>query len=331
MRLMTGALAGVGVAARLIGDESLSLRPMRRLVEPLSALGAGISVAPDGTPPIDVAPRPLTGAEVSIPTSSAQVRSAYALAAINASGTSSIDSPAGFRDHTERWLAALGLGEYETDTRFRVEPGPIPALNITVPGDPSSAAFLWACAAAIPGARVTTPGVSANPGRLGFLEVLERMGARIDIEHDQTVLDDAVATITVTGRSLVGVEVSGSLTVRALDELPLVAVLASIADGPTVVGGAAELRVKESDRIAASIDLAALAGASGIATNDGFEIRPGTASVEERTIASRGDHRVAMAAAVSAAITGASVTVHGFEASHVSWPGFKEALEALWS
>jgi 3-phosphoshikimate 1-carboxyvinyltransferase len=328
MRILAGALAGSRLTVTLEGDESLSHRPMRRLTEALAPLGGRIDTA-DGTPPVTVVGRPLHGAEVGLPIASAQVRTAVALAALSAQGPTLIDSPAGFRDHTERWLAAMGRGARRSDTAFEVAPGPVPPLELTVPGDPSSAAFLWAAAALSPGSAVTTPGVGLNPGRLGLLTVLERMGAVVEVEEAGAVLGDPWGNVTVTGAGLSGVEVAGSLSTACLDELPLVAVLAASADGETVVRDAAELRVKESDRIAASVRMVRALGGEAAASEDGFVI--GGGGVMGGTVEAGGDHRIAMAGAVAAVAARSPVRVEGFEVAAVSWPGFETALESLWS
>lgn len=331
MRLMTGALAGRPFASTLTGDRYLSKRPMRRLVAPLEALGAEIALTGSGTPPVTVGGGvPLAGADVEIEIASAQVRSAFILAALQAEGSSSITSPAGFRDHTERWLAALGLGERLSPTTFRVDPGPIPAGRYTIPGDPSSAAFLWAAAAMRPGAEVTTPNVSLNPGRIGFLEVLERMGSRIEAEVTESVGGDPVGTVTVHGSGLRAADVSGDLTVATLDELPLVAVVGAAAEGITEVRDAAELRVKESDRIESTVTMIRALGGGAEATEDGFSV-VGTGFLESGVVDAAGDHRIAMASAVAATAVAGPVTVIGAEAVGVSWPGFFEEMEALWS
>ena len=331
MRLLAGALAGSPVGASLVGDPSLMRRPMSRLIKPLTALGADISVAEGGTAPIKVTGTRLEGARVSVPMASAQVRTAVALAAINAHGATTIDSPPGFRDHTERWLTHLGLGRIESETTFVVTPGPVPAFEITLPGDPSSAAFLWAAAAVLPGSRIVTPNVSLNPGRTGFLEILETMGVGVTLEPGDPVLGDPVGTITVEGAKLIGIDVSGDLTVRSLDELPLLAVVAAAAEGRTTVTDAGELRVKESNRIASSVRLARLAGAEASDHADGFTVDPIRAPLGEGLLDAGGDHRVAMAGAVAALVRGAPVSVAGFEAADVSWPGFGEVLEGMWS
>jgi 3-phosphoshikimate 1-carboxyvinyltransferase len=327
MRLLTGALAGLPFDSVLVGDASLSRRPMHRLVAPLGELGASIHTT-DGRPPIFVAGRPLTGADVAIAVASAQVRSAVALAALRSEGPSTIESPPGFRDHTERWLEALGLGRWLSATRFEVSPAPLPGLEVSLPADPSSAAFLWTAAAITRGSQVTTPGVSLNPGRVGLLSVLASMGARVSTEPTGDVLGDPVGDVTVAHAPLRGCSVSGPTVVSCIDELPLVGLLAAFADGETVVGDAVELRTKESDRITATVELLRSIGARAEATPDGFVVTGGR-PVGGR-IDAAGDHRIAMAGAVAAS-AGGMVAVEGFEASAVSWPGFDDALEVVWS
>jgi len=332
MRLLTGAIAGSRTSATLIGDGSLMRRPMARLVDPLGDLGAKVSVTPSGTAPIVVTGAPLRGGDVSLGVASAQVRTAVALAALSAVGETEINSPPGFRDHTERWLVHLGLGETITPTRFRVLPGAVAPLNVTVPGDTSSAAFMWAAAAVSPGSRIVTPNVSLNPGRTGFLEILRQMGCEVTVSSGEPVMGDPVGTVTVEAADLQGIEVGGDLAVQALDELPLLAVVAAAATGPTAVSNAAELRVKESDRIASSVALAELAGAKAGATPDGFAVEPMIgATTHAATIDARGDHRVAMAAAIASLVRGTRIGVSGFRAADVSWPGFGDVVEGLWS
>lgn len=328
MRLLAGALAAAPFTSTLVGDDSLSRRPMRRLVDPLAALGASIVTSPGGTPPVVVTGRPLSGADVRLDRPSAQVRTAIALAALQAAGTTTITSPPGFRDHSERWLAALGLGRRIDETSFEVRPAPIPPFEVAIPGDPSSAAFLWTAAAMVPGAKVTTRGVSLNPGRTGFLEILEDMGAGVDAVPTGEVLGDPVGDVTVRYRPLRAVRVEGRKSSSAIDELLLVALLATAAEGETTVADAAELRVKESDRAAAAVRMVTALGGAAEERPDGFVVRG--RPLASGTVDAGGDHRVAMAAAV-AACGGGRVEVVGFEAASVSWPGFDDALEGLWS
>jgi len=301
---------------------------MRRLVEPLGALGARVSVSDAGTPPVVVDGGPLRGAPVSIPIASAQVRTAVALAALQALGPTTVDSPPGFRDHTERWFTHLGLGEAITATGFRIDPGPVPPFRAVLPGDPSSASFLWAAAALSPGSTVRVRKVSLNPGRIGFLDLLASMGAIVDIVPKGDVLGDPVGDVTVTGAALHGTTIGGVAAVRALDELPLVAVVAGFAEGITTVGDAAELRTKESDRIATTVDMIRALGGRAESTESGFAVE-GT-GLSGGTVAAGHDHRIAMAAAVAATGAG-SVVVDGFEIAAVSWPGFEQVLEETWS
>ncbi len=330
LRILAGALGGLSDRVTLTGDDSLRRRPMRRLVDPLRALGLSIEISPDGTPPVVTGAGRLHGASVEIRLASAQLRTAFAVAAIQAEGPSAIDSPGGFRDHTERWLAALGLGRWSSRTRFEILPGRVPPGSYDIPGDPSSAAFLWASAAMSPGSSVTTPGVSLNPGRTGFLDVLEGMGAKVERRVTRMVLGDPAGDITVIGAGLRGAHVGGDLAVRTIDELPLVAVCAGIAEGETRVTVAGDLRAKETDRIAAVIGLLGDLGAEAEATSDGFIVAGGTRYRGGRT-ESRGDHRMAMAAAVAATAADGPVGVGGFDAASVSWPGFAKALETAWS
>jgi 3-phosphoshikimate 1-carboxyvinyltransferase len=330
MRLLAGALAGHRSRITLTGDDALLRRPMRRLEEPLGALGLSLGSTPDGTPPLVTGGAVLRGARVLVRIASAQVRTSFALAALQAEGSSSIDSPAGFRDHTERWLSTLGLGRWESRTAFQILPGSVPPGEYVIPADPSSAAFLWAAAALSPGSSVRTPGVSLNPGRSGFLEVMEQMGATVERRVTHLVLGDPVGDVTVVGAPLRGGHVGGVLAVRTIDELPLVAVLGGAAEGETRVTGAGDLRAKESDRIASVVDLMRTLGARAEATSDGFVVSGGE-PFRSATARAHGDHRIAMAAAVAATAARGPVEVEGIEAAGISWPGFGEELEATWS
>lgn len=331
MRLLAGAAAGSELVVTLVGDEFLMRRPMRRLVEPLQALGASVGLSEEGTAPVVISGRaPTVPADVDISIASAQVRTAFALGAVGASGESTIASPPGFRDHTERWLEAMGLGRKEDASTFRIFPGDVPPYHYEIPGDPSSAAFLWAAAAIVEGARVVTPNISLNPGRLGFLEILEAMGATITGEVTGAILGDPIGTVSVTGSGLRSTVVGGALAAAAIDELPLVAVVGSYAEGITRVRDAGELRAKESDRIESTVSMVNALGGGAQATEDGFEIL-GVGWLESGTVESAGDHRIAMAGAVAATGATGPVTIAGADSAAVSWPRFFEAMEALWS
>ncbi|MGI9584083.1 MAG: 3-phosphoshikimate 1-carboxyvinyltransferase [Acidimicrobiia bacterium] len=331
MRLVAGVLSTSTVAATLVGDTSLSRRPMARLVAPLESLGGVISTSMAGTAPLNVGgSASATNASWQLSVASAQLRTAFELAALAADGESTIDSPPGFRDHTERWLHAIGRGRWATPTAFVVEPGPIPAAKYQIPGDPSSAAFLWACAAISPGSRVTTSSISLNPGRLGFLEILDRMGAGIEAEVSGSMGGDPVGDVTVVGGDLQAVEVDGDLVASALDELPLVAVVAAYGEGLTTVRDAAELRAKESDRIASMAKMIRAMGGGFEERTDGFDV-VGTGFLDGATVDPDHDHRIAMAAAVAATRASGDVVITDADVASVSWPGFYKQLENLWS
>ena len=331
LRLLAGVLAGRPFTSTLTGDDSLRARPMRRLVAPLTALGASVALSAGDTAPVTVsASAPLVGTDVALDLASAQVRTAFELAALQAAGPSMIESPPGYRDHTERWLEALGLGTSLVGTAFRINPGPVPPTDYQIPGDPSSAAYLWAAAAISRGSEVTTPGIVLNPGRMGFLQILEMFGAAIEASVTGSILGDAVGTVTVRGHGLFSAEVAGPVAVAALDELPLVAVLGALGEGITVVRDAQELRAKESDRIESTVNMIRALGGGAEPTEDGFAV-VGTGWLESGTVATAGDHRIAMAAAVAATGAIGPITIEDAGVAAVSWPGFYEELEATWS
>ncbi len=330
MRLLAGVTAGRPFHTELSGDDSLSRRPMERVAGPLRLLGAGVETAEGGTAPMHITGGSLEGASVSIDVATAQVRSAFELAAVQANGVSTIDSPPGYRDHTERMLESWGRGERLGSTAFRIHPGPVPPGSYDIPGDPSSAAFLWASAAIREGAAVTTPGVSLNPGRIGFLQVLGEMGAQVDGVVSGEFHGDPVGTVTVRGSGLGAAFVPAELVAATVDELPLVAVVAAYGEGITKVTGASELRTKESDRITSTVAMIRALGGGADEESDGFTVL-GTGFLEGGVVEARRDHRIAMAAAVAATAANGSVTVSGAEAAAVSWPGFYEILESTWS
>jgi len=330
MRLLAGALAARPFSTTIVGDASLMARPMERLVGPLGALRAEVHVGPEGRPPVTVGLAVLRGATVDVPVPSAQVRSAVALAALQAEGPTFIGSPPGFRDHTERWLEAMGLGRRQGDARFAVFPGPVPPAVYDLPGDLSSAAYLLAAAALRPGAEATVRRVTLNPGRTGFLDILEAMGATVSRAATGLIHGDPVGDVTVTGAGLRGIRIDGILAARALDELLLVAVLGASAAGATEVTGAAELRAKESDRVAAAVRLVRSLGGAAEERPDGFVVTGG-GRLQGGAVEAGGDHRTAMAAAVAAVAAQAEVNVGGYGAVAASWPCFAEALEGLWS
>lgn len=331
LRLLAGALAGRPFVSTLSGDRSLRARPMRRLVAPLASMGITVTLSEAGTAPVIVhGSTDIHGAEVTLAIASAQVRTAVTLAGLQASGPTVVDSPPGFRDHTERWAVETGLATRLSDTALEVNPGPIPPGEYHIPGDPSSAAFLWAAAAIKPRATVMTRGVNLNPGRIGFLSVLEEMGAIVNVEPTGELYGDPVGDVQVTGAGLAGGKISGVTTVETLDELPLVAVIAAFAEGETLVTDAQELRAKESDRIATTVAMVRAMGGSIEATDSGFVVI-GSGGLRGGTVDARDDHRIAMAAAVAATAASGSVVIKGADAAGVSWPSFYRDLEVVCS
>ena len=321
-RLLTGILAALPFSSRLVGDESLSRRPMRRVAAPLTAMGARLVFERGDGLPMTVHGAALRGVEWRSDVASAQVKSAILLAGLVAGVTVSVNEPTRSRDHTERMLSALGIRVDVAGTRVTLrESHPLPALDVRVPGDPSSAAFLIALAAAHPDLEVSLPNVCLNPTRTGFLTAVRRMGARIDIEETGTEGGEPVGTIHARRGELRGIAVAPADVPSMIDEIPLLACLAAVAEGETVIQGAAELRVKESDRIAAvAANLHAL-GVNAEERRDGLVVQ-GTTERLRGKVHAFADHRIAMAFGVLGALPGNRVTVDDPETVSVSYPGF---------
>jgi 3-phosphoshikimate 1-carboxyvinyltransferase len=333
MRLLAGVLAGTECEATLDGDASLRRRPMARVVDPLRAMGAEVTSSRDGTAPLRVrGHRTLSGLTWRIPVASAQVKSAILLAALSAGSTTTVVEPLPTRDHTERMLRMCGVDVVSDGTRVTVQPGEIQPFGFRVPADISSAAFFLALAASRPGWRMRCPGVGTNPGRTGILAVLEMMGAEVLLtQRDPAGGVEPVGDVEVRGAPLHGVTISGALTVRCIDELPVIAVLATQADGDTEVRNAAELRGKEVDRIAVlETGLRAL-GASCESNADSIVIH-GPSPLRAARLDAAGDHRLAMAWAIAAALVsdgGGESVISGAEVAAVSYPAFFTDLARL--
>lgn len=329
LRLLTGFAAHHSFASVLDGDASLRARPMDRLVEPLTALGARVETS-GGRAPVSVAGGALTGADVELEIASAQVKSATIFAALAADGKTTVTEPAVSRDHTERLLRALGASIEETSVggghRVEVTAFAPPPFDIDVPGDPSSAAFL--VAAALLAGRIRIEDVGLNPTRIGFLEALARMGASIQWRAGGERLGEPVGSIDAERSDLSSVGIEGPLVPVLLDELPLVAVLATQARGTTVVTGAGELRTKESDRIAATVNALRRLGADAEELADGFRVTGPTPLVGTKVDA-EGDHRIAMALAVAGLVAQGETLVEGFDAATISWPAFEDVLSSI--
>ena len=337
MRLLPGWLAGQdGRDFTLDGDASIRRRPVDRIAEPLSLMGARIDATDGRFPPLTVHGAPLHGIEYELPVASAQVKSCLCFAALTATGETTIVEPVASRDHTERLLAACGA-RIERDgnviTVFNADEIELPA-EVVVPGDPSSAAFMIAAGLIVEGSRLLLDDCGVNWTRTGFMQIASRMGAVIlaDLEEpafeEEIPTDEPVSEIDVTAGPLVGTTVEPEEVPLAIDELPLVALLGCFADGETVVRGAGELRVKESDRITSVVEGLNGLGGDAEATEDGFVVR-GTGGLAGGRIDARGDHRLAMLGAVAGLASRDGVEVVGAEAIDISYPGFLDDLATL--
>ena len=330
LRLMPGWLAGVeGGDWGFDGDASIRRRPVDRIAEPLAAMGARVDCHDGRLPPLRVSGAKLHGVEHKLAIPSAQVKSCLLLAGLLAEGPTTVIEPAPSRDHTERMLTAAGAELQAGSGLVRIEPGAELDLGLVeVPGDISSAAFPIVAAVLVPGSEVEIHGVGLNPTRSGLLTVLRRMGAEIEVEEGPTVASEPRGSVRVQGCDLQGTEIGGDEVPLAIDELPLLALAACFAEGETVIRDAAELRHKESDRIATVCEGLAALGGEVEATEDGMVIRGG-GGVRGGTIDSHGDHRLALLGAVAGLASREGVTVRGFEAAAVSYPGFESSLASL--
>lgn len=334
LRLLLGCLAGRTIrnqnyttldGLRLIGDESLSGRPMGRVAEPLRQMGADITLTNGRTAPVTVRPRAgLHGIDYELPVASAQVKSAILLAGLNAEGTTRLTGQLASRDHTERWLPHFGASLRVSEKAIEIDGGQeLHGARVDVPGDPSSAAF-WAGAAAL-GGELACENLLLNPTRTGFFRILRRMGAVID-EEIVGKGPEPVGRLRVRGGALRGVEVAEDEVASAIDELPMLAVVAAFAEGRTVVRGASELRVKETDRIAAVAENLRRLGGRIETFEDGFAIEGGH-RLHGAELEAFGDHRIAMAFAIAATRAEGSSTLQGAETAAISYPSFFETLQ----
>ena len=334
MRLLPGWLAGQPEGRwTLDGDDSIRRRPVDRIATPLGLMGARIDAREGRYPPFTVSGAPLTGVEYELPVASAQVKSCVLLAGLLASGPTTVIEPRPSRDHTERMLAAAGASIARDGDRIVVAPQDELELGaLHVPGDPSSAAFLAAAAVLVPRSRIVIEGMGANWTRTGFFRILRRMGGVVvgPLEEPASGVPavEPVCELDVCDGPLVGAEVEPDEVPLAIDELPLVALLGCFAEGTTVVRGAGELRLKESDRIATVVDGLRGLGARIEATEDGFVVE-GTGSLRGGVLHAHGDHRLAMLGAVAGLASRDGVVVVGMEAAAVSYPGFAGDLAAL--
>jgi 3-phosphoshikimate 1-carboxyvinyltransferase len=326
MRLLAGILAGQRGRFELTGDESLRSRPMDRIAEPLNRMGAHVATNPLVIEGSDA----LRGIEYALPVASAQVKSAVLLAGLNAEGATTVIEPAPTRDHTELMLAAAGARVRRRPSSVSIEPAARLELGeVEVPGDFSAAAPFLVAAALLAGSQLAVHGVGLNPRRTGLLDALERMGGRVAVFNRRRLGLEPVGDVEISAAPLVATTVSRAEVPRLVDELPLLALAATHARGETVVQGVDELRVKESDRVEATVTaLRALGARVTVRGNDlrivGVPTRPRGGAID-----ARGDHRIAMLGAVAGLASRDGVALEGADAVAVSFPGFFELLDSV--
>ena len=328
MRLLAGVCAGLPWLTVLQGDDSVARRPMERVAEPLRRMGAAIDGRSDGRlPPLAIRGGRLRGIDLDLAVPSAQVKGAVLLAGLAADGDTVVRERVPTRAHSEEMLAACGadLDVSADGLTTTLRPSVLQPFELHVPGDPSQAAFWIVAACLVPGSEVTVEHVYVGRARAGFLDVLRRMGAELDVEAT------GPATATITARhspALRGTTIGGDEVPGLIDEVPVLAVAAAVAEGPTEVGDAAELRVKESDRVATTAGLLHALGAAAEPRPDGLQI-PGGARLVPGSVASGGDHLIAMAAAVAALVAPGATQIAGWDAVATSYPGFEADLRSL--
>ena len=328
IRLMSGILAAQPFDSELVGDSSLQKRPMRRVVEPLNAMGACITMADEGCPPLSIkGGQRLQGIDYVMPVASAQVKSALLLAGLYAEGETSVTEPALTRDHTERMLKRFGYDLSVADYTVRVQGGGrLTGCDIQVPSDLSSAAFFLVGATITPGSTLQLEGVGVNPTRSGVVILLQRMGADVQLHNRCEIGGEAIADIHVSHSRLRGITIPEDEVSLAIDEFPILFVAAACADGDTVLRGGGELRVKESDRIAVMAQGLQQLGLTVQERADGVTIRGG--QINGGVVDTQGDHRVAMAFAMAGLRSQAPLTIRDCKNVDTSFPGFLEMASA---
>jgi len=330
IRLLLGVLAAQDFEATLDGDTSLRRRPMDRIAVPMRQMGASITGHGEKCyPPVSVRGGRLRGIEYALPMASAQVKSAILLAGLHATGQTTVIEPTASRDHTERMLRYLGVEVLVEGNQISVEgPASWRARDLRVPGDVSSAAFFIVAAAMLPGSELVARGVLLNPTRCAYLSVLREMGASISVENQREECGEPVGDVVVRGGKLYGTTIRGALVPLVIDEIPILAVAATVAEGNTIIADAHELRLKESDRIASMTGGLRKLGAEVVETDDGMIITGG-ATLRGAVCESYGDHRVAMSLAIAALVAEGETTIEGAECIATSFPEFERLLRAV--
>jgi 3-phosphoshikimate 1-carboxyvinyltransferase len=329
MRILSGVLAGQPFSTTLTGDSSLQRRPMQRIILPLEEMGATIMSEKDGYPPLTISGGKLRPISYTSPVASAQVKSAILLAGLYCDGITTVSEPGKSRDHTERMLRACGatIDVQGLEVQIRGS-GFLSPMDIAVPGDFSSAAFFIVAGVLIPGSELIIRNTGINPTRTGLLDVLKEMGADIALENIREISGEPVADISVKHSHLNGIEIGGTMVLRAIDEFPVLCVAAALATGVTKITGARELRVKESDRIASMARELRKMGVETEELEDGIIIN-GKEKFRSATVQSHNDHRIAMAMVIAGFLADGVTTIEDTDCIETSFPDFMESMERL--
>jgi 3-phosphoshikimate 1-carboxyvinyltransferase len=331
MRMLSGIVAGQPFTSELVGDASLSRRPMARVVKPLAEMGAKISAAAGDRPPLRIAGGGLHAIDYMMPVASAQVKSAILFAGLFAQGETRVEEPVRTRDHTELALRAFGATIQRRQNEVRIAGGQtLRGIDAFIPGDPSSAAFFLCAAALFPDSRLTIDALLMNPTRARLLDFLIAMGVRISVAHLEEQHGELIGTVQVEGGRLTGCSISGADTAALIDELPVLAAIAPFSEEGIEIRDAKELRVKESDRISAIASNLRALGAQFEEYEDGLRI-PGAQRLHGAQVQSFGDHRIAMAFAIAALRAEGETSIAGAEYADISFPGFFNILDGLLS
>ncbi|UOE92330.1 3-phosphoshikimate 1-carboxyvinyltransferase [Alkalihalobacillus sp. LMS39] len=329
-RLMLGILATLPFHSVVIGDSSIAKRPMSRVTNPLREMGAKIDGRDNGNlTPLSIRGGGTKAIQFESKVASAQVKSCILLAGLQSEGETVVSEPHVSRDHTERMLRAFGVDVKQNGRTTSVQGGQqLTGGHIVVPGDISSAAFMLVAGAIVPNSSITLLNVGVNPTRTGIIDVLQQMGANLVIENERTINDEPVADLTISTSSLQGIEIGGDIIPRLIDEIPVIALLATQAEGKTVIKDAEELKVKETNRIDTVVSELTKLGASIEATDDGMIIY-GNSNLTGNTVKSYGDHRIGMTMGIAGCIATGTVTIEESEAIAVSYPNFFAQLQSL--
>jgi 3-phosphoshikimate 1-carboxyvinyltransferase len=328
-RLMSGVLAGRDMVAVLTGDESIRSRPMGRVIKPLTQMGATVYGRKGNTlAPLVFAGGDLRGIRYEMPVASAQLKSSLLLAGLRASGETVLVQPAKSRDHTERMFKAMGAQVLSEGLEVAVKPSELNATDVEVPGDISSAAFWMVLGLVHPDADIVIRGVGINPTRSGVLNALKWMGGDISLENERDVAGEPIADIRVRSSDLHAAEIGGDIVPLLIDEVPVLAVAAAMGEGPTQFRDAAELRVKETDRIAATVEWLTGAGVRTESRDDGMTVF-GQGRLKGGRFNSHHDHRIAMSLGVAGLVSESPITVDGAEIASISYPTFWQEVEKL--